>query len=178
MRVIAGQLGGRRLVAPRGDEIRPTSDRVREALFSILGDLSGARVLDLYCGTGALAIEAISRGAASATLVDLSVDAAARNVEALDLAERCRLERSDVVRFLRRESECYDLVFCDPPYGLAHRLGPGLDEPLLARIGEDGRVITETAAAETLELPSLTLLDDRSYGSTRIRIHTGSQDER
>lgn len=171
MRVIAGELGGRRLLAPAGDAIRPTGDRVREALFSILGDVSGASVLDLYCGTGALGIEALSRGADAATFVDLSIDSAARNVEALGLEDRSRLERSDALRFLRRASDRFDLVLCDPPYAIAERLGPELDMALRGRIGEDARVITETAASETLELPSLALLDDRSYGSTRIRIH-------
>ena len=73
MRVVAGELGGRRLVAPRGWRVRPTSDRVREAIFSALGEIEGARVLDLYCGTGALGIEAISRGAGGATLVDRDI---------------------------------------------------------------------------------------------------------
>ena len=78
MRVIAGELKGQRLVAPRGWKVRPTSDRVREAIFSALGDVVGARVLDLYCGTGALAIEALSRGAAGAVLVDRDTRAGAR----------------------------------------------------------------------------------------------------
>jgi 16S rRNA (guanine(966)-N(2))-methyltransferase RsmD len=89
MRVIAGDLGGQQLVAPRGWKVRPTSDRAREAIFSVLGErVSGARVLDLYCGTGALAIEALSRGAARATLVDRDTRAAVGNVERLGLSER------------------------------------------------------------------------------------------
>ena len=83
MRIVAGELGGRRLRAPRGDSVRPTSDRVREALFSILGDVEGFEVLDLFAGTGALAFEALSRGAASATLVDTTVGVAEENAEAL-----------------------------------------------------------------------------------------------
>ena len=86
MRVIAGELKGRRLVAPRGWKVRPTSDRVREAVFSALGDVESATVLDLYCGTGALAIEALSRGAAHATLVDRDTRAALGNVQSLGLA--------------------------------------------------------------------------------------------
>ena len=88
MRVVAGELRGRRLVAPSGDATRPTADRVREALFSILGDVSGARVLDLYAGSGALGIEALSRGAAAATFVDSSQEAVAairRNLSELGL---------------------------------------------------------------------------------------------
>src|SRR6476661_2779881 len=89
VRVIAVELGGRQLVAPRGWKVRPTSDRAREAIFSVLGErVASARVLDLYCGTGALAIEALSRGAARATLVDRDTRAALGNVERLGLAER------------------------------------------------------------------------------------------
>ena len=106
MRVIAGELGGRRLVAPRGWKVRPTSDRVREAIFSALGDrVSGASVLDLYCGTGALAIEALSRGAAKATLVDRDTRAALGNVEHLGLGERVELVRADVSRWLAGRAE-------------------------------------------------------------------------
>ncbi len=102
MRVIGGEYGGRTLVAPRGRGTRPTSDRVREAVFSILGDVAGARVLDLFAGSGALAIEALSRGASAATLVDSSaaaVLAARRNLEALGLEAEVR--RQAVMPFLR-----------------------------------------------------------------------------
>ena len=88
MRVVAGALGGRPIAAPKGESIRPTTDRVREALFSILGDVSGLDVLDLFAGTGAVAIEAISRGAAAATLVDTDVSAAEQNVAALGIEGR------------------------------------------------------------------------------------------
>src|SRR5919204_4043744 len=98
LRVVAGDLRGRRIETPRASDVRPTADRVREAIFSILGDISGARVLDLYCGTGALAIEALSRGAAEATLVDTHPQAARDNVVALDLAGRATVVRADVVR--------------------------------------------------------------------------------
>src|SRR4051794_3397396 len=106
MRVIAGELGGRQLVAPRGWKVRPTSDRAREAIFSVLGDrVSGAQVLDLYCGTGALAIEALSRGAAAATLVDRDTRAALGNIENLGLGGRVELVRADVARWLDGRSE-------------------------------------------------------------------------
>src|SRR6476646_11429086 len=125
MRVIAGELKGQRLVAPRGWKVRPTSDRVREAIFSALGDrVEGARVVDLYCGTGALAIEALSRGAAGAVLVDRDTRPALGNVESLGLSERAELVRSDAGRWLaaRAEEEAarrFDLVFVDAPYRLA-----------------------------------------------------------
>ena len=102
MRVVAGEFGGRRLAAPRGARTRPTADRVREALFSMLGDLSGLRVLDLYAGSGALGIEALSRGAGSAVFVESDARAAAvleRNLASLGLEQR--VLRRDVLRFLR-----------------------------------------------------------------------------
>ena len=101
MRVIAGELRGRRLLAPRGWRVRPTSDRVREAVFSALGEIEGPRVLDLYCGTGALAVEALSRGAARATLVDRDTRPALGNIEALGLGDRAELVRADVAAWLR-----------------------------------------------------------------------------
>src|ERR1700749_999719 len=101
MRVVAGELKGQKLVAPRGWKVRPTSERVREAVFSTLGErVEGARVLDLYCGTGALAIEALSRGAARATLVDRDTRPALGNVERLGLGERAELVRGEVGAWL------------------------------------------------------------------------------
>src|SRR6266540_6417947 len=105
LRITGGELGGRRIHVPKGPKLRPTTERVREALFSILGDLTGARVLDLFCGTGALAIEALSRGAAEATLVDTHPAAARRNLEALELTDRAGTVRADATRFLRRAGE-------------------------------------------------------------------------
>ena len=171
MRIVAGELGGRRIRAPRGGFVRPTSDRVREALFSILGvRVQGAEVLDLFCGTGALGLEAISRGAAAATFVDTAIGTAARNVSSLDVRHRCRLVRGDALAFLTRPAEDFDLVFCDPPYRLARRLAPDLDKLLAPRLRDGGRVIVETAAGEGLDL-SLPLLDERTYGGSLIRIH-------
>ena len=100
-RIVAGTHGGRRLATPAGRGTRPTSDRVREALFSILGDVEGAAVLDLYCGTGALGIEAVSRGAAGAVLVDTHTALAYRNVSELGLGDRCEVVRSDARAYLR-----------------------------------------------------------------------------
>src|SRR3954452_6807774 len=127
MRGIAGELKGRRLVAPRGWKVRPTSDRVREAIFSALGEIAGARVLDLYCGTGALAIEALSRGAERAVLVDRDTRPALGNEQPLALAERAELVRADAGRLLAQVSSGpfagnFDLVFVDAPYRLADRV--------------------------------------------------------
>ena len=160
------------MAAPRSrTRVRPTADRVREALFSILGDVSDARVLDLYSGTGALAIEALSRGAERAVLVDSDVATARRNVESLGLGDRCTLVRADVLRYLRRDDGEYDLVFCDPPYGLAGELGPRLDPLVPPRLARGGRVIVEADARRPLGL-SLPLLTERRYGDTLVRIHS------
>ncbi len=172
MRIVAGELGGRRIAAPPGDAVRPTTDRVREALFSILGDVSGLEVLDLFAGTGAVALEAVSRGAAAATLVDVDVEAAEANVEALGVGGRLTIVREDAIRFLRRDSGHYDLVFCDPPYRLARRFASELEELLPGRLRPGGRVIVESLARDAVEL-GMPLLDSREYGRTALRIHGG-----
>jgi 16S rRNA (guanine966-N2)-methyltransferase len=124
-RIVAGEAGGRRLAVPPGDRTRPTSDRTREALFGTLAallDLGGARVLDLYAGSGAVGLEAVSRGAAAALLVDADVRAAATataNAAALGLADRVTVRRDRVERIVAAPPpEPYDLVFADPPYAL------------------------------------------------------------
>lgn len=174
MRVVAGELKGRRLAAPPGRSaaVRPTADRVREALFSMLGDVEGATVLDLFCGTGALAIEALSRGAAQATLVDSHTALARRNVAELDLGDRCEVVRSDARAYLRRTHERFDLIFCDPPYRLADRLERELDSLIGDRLVPGGRLITEASVRRPLRL-GLPLLVERRYGDTLIRIHAG-----
>jgi 16S rRNA (guanine966-N2)-methyltransferase len=139
-------------------------------VFSILGAVEGAAVLDLFAGTGAMGIEAISRGAAHATLVDRAVGAAARNVGALGVEDRVRIVRADARTFLGRDDGQYDLIFCDPPYRLARRLAPDLDKLLAPRLREDGLVIVETAADGAIDL-SLPLLKERAYGGSLIRVH-------
>jgi 16S rRNA (guanine966-N2)-methyltransferase len=171
VRVVAGEFKGRRLHTPRSARTRPTADRVREALFSMLGDVSGARVLDLYAGSGALGIEALSRGAASAVFVESDARAAAvieRNLSALGLDEAVR--RQDVERFLRGSQAAFDLVFCDPPYDSASRVAQALAERLPAVTSEDGRIVTESDKRMPLELP-FELLRERTYGDTRIAIY-------
>ncbi len=171
LRIIGGELGGRRIQAPKGANLRPTTERVREAVFSILGDVSGARVLDLYCGTGALAIEALSRGAAEATLVDTHPAAARRNLEALELTDRAVAVRADAARFLRRaEGGTYDLVLCDPPYRLADRLAAELDPAIRGALAESGRVMIESSPDKPLQM-ELPVLTERTYGDTLIRIY-------
>jgi 16S rRNA (guanine966-N2)-methyltransferase len=175
MRVIAGIYGGRHLQTPPGLDTRPTSDRVREALFSILGDrVENARVLDLFAGSGALAIEALSRGAASATLVDNgapAIRAITANLEALQAD--ATVVRAEARRYLggaSRSRRSYDLVFLDPPYRLAGALGPGLSAALAAVVAPGGTVVAESDRRAPLEV-DLPLEDERRYGDTLIRIH-------
>ncbi len=173
MRIVAGRLGGRTIVAPRGALTRPTSDRVREAVFSILGDVEDARVLDLFAGSGAMAIEALSRGAAEATLVDsaaASVASIRRNLRSLELSATVR--RQTVAAFLqiaRRDRRQYDLVFIDPPYRRASAYGKTLSADLTPVLAPGARVVAESDRRKPLEL-DLVPLDRRRYGDTLILI--------
>ncbi len=171
MRVVAGTFKGRRLTAPRGTRTRPTADRVREALFSMLGDVGAARVLDLYAGSGALGIEALSRGADSVVFVERDHQALAaieRNLAAV--GAEATVVRQDVLRFLTHADGAFDLVFCDPPYDSAAGLAGPLAEHLPAFCAEDARIVTESDKRNPLVLP-FPLLVERAYGDTRIAIH-------
>lgn len=177
MRVVAGRFGGRRLVAPPGQATRPTSDRVREALFSLLGPLDGLVVLDLFAGSGALGIEALSRGAAKTTFVD-AAPAAIRvvrtNLAALavdpETAEvRCQDARA-FLRSARGAPRQYDLVLLDPPYRLAATLGAELSPLIDAVLAPGGRIVGESDRRAPLDL-DIPLTDERRYGDTLIRIH-------
>jgi 16S rRNA (guanine966-N2)-methyltransferase len=176
VRVIAGRFGGHGLLAPRGASTRPTSDRVREALFSILGavPVEGASVLDLFAGSGALGIEALSRGASKAAFVDsapAAVAAIRRNLRAVGVEAEVR--RQDALAYLRgasRDARQYDLVFLDPPYRHASALGRELSAALGPVLAPAARVVTESDRRAPLEL-DLELLDERRYGDTLIRIH-------
>jgi 16S rRNA (guanine966-N2)-methyltransferase len=171
MRVVAGEFRGRRIAGPgRGDSVRPTADRVREALFSVLGALDDALVLDLFCGTGALGIEAVSRGAAEATLVDVRTELARRNVRELALEERCRVVRADALRFLRQPGTSFDLVLCDPPYSLADRFEAELNQLLPDRLAAGARVVVESRSDRPLRL-TLPLERERPYGDTLICVY-------
>ncbi len=175
MRIVAGAYGGRRLAAPRGGRTRPTADRVREALFSMLGPVADARVLDLFAGSGALGLEALSRGAAEATFVDSSpaaVRAVRANLEALGIDAEVR--RADARAFLRNARAAgrqYDLVFLDPPYQRAGAVAEALAGDLAAVLAPQARIVVESDRRSPLELP-LPLQVDRRYGDTVIRIFT------
>lgn len=134
-------------------------------------------MLDLYCGTGALSVEALSRGAAAATLIDRDTRPALGNIEALGLGGRAELVRSDVAAWLRSARAAgarFDLIFVDAPYRLADRIGSELDSLLPPLLAEGGRVIAEGAAARPLELPSLVKLRERRYGGTVVSFFAAS----
>ena len=174
MRIVGGRFGGRSLIAPRDRRTRPTPERVREALFSILGSVEDERVLDLFAGSGALGLEAMSRGAAAATLVDSArgaIEAIRRNVEALEVEAEVR--RQSAFGFLQQAREDrreYDLVFLDPPYGEALRLAPQLSSALTPVLTTGARVVFESDRRAPGEL-SLRRVDERRYGDTLIRIY-------
>jgi 16S rRNA (guanine966-N2)-methyltransferase len=177
LRIVAGTHGGRRIETPPGRSTRPTSDRVREALFSILGPsaIEGTDVLDLFAGSGALGIEALSRGAASATFVDKDARATAtiqRNIDALAL-RGATVHRRDVPAWLRTAAgRTYGLVFADPPYSSASRTAGRLSELLPPLLRETSLTVTESDKRDPLIL-TLPLVDERTYGDTRIAIHRG-----
>jgi 16S rRNA (guanine966-N2)-methyltransferase len=182
MRITGGLLRGRVLAAPKGMRIRPTSDRVREAIFDLVGhDLSGFRVLDLFAGTGSLGIEALSRGASSAVFVDgspQSLDLIRRNIALCGLEERTLVVKRDLKKGLPlgdpRFQVSFALIFIDPPYGRG--LIPPLLEELVASkcIDRGSWVVVETGKAE--ELPEsvhhLNSADSRVYGDTKISLYT------
>ena len=165
LRIVAGEFGGRRLAAPKDARVRPTADRVREAWMSILAaELPGARVLDLYAGSGALGLEALSRGAASAAFVELhpaSLAALASNVAALGVADRATVHRGDALRFVQGLGPAaFDIAFADPPY--AHDAAARL--VALFRSTPFARILSvEHRAADRLDGD-----DTRRYGDTAL----------
>jgi 16S rRNA (guanine(966)-N(2))-methyltransferase RsmD len=176
VRIIAGELGGRVLVAPAGRATRPTSERVREALFSILGDVAGLAVLDLFAGSGALGLEALSRGAARAVLVEQArpaLKALQANVRALGLADRARVVAAPAERALSRlagEGERFGLAFLDPPYAGddgARALAALVAQGVLA---SGAWIVLEraTRGAPLAAPPGYERAFERAYGDTTI----------
>ena len=176
MRIIAGTHRGRRFQAPKGEGTRPTSDRVREALFSIVGPVDGASVLDLFAGSGALGLEALSRGARRCTFVDRERSACRvirQNLEALGLVGAVIVER-DALLALREEATAgrrHDLVLLDPPYGAWEGLEERLAAALPAVVAGTGLVVVETPSRTEPRLP-LDLVTTRRYGSARLTVFT------
>ena len=180
MRVIGGAAKGRRLLAPKGEAVRPTADRVKESLFNILpGDFSGMKVLDLFAGTGNLSIEALSRGADHAVLIDASERSVAvirENLRRLSLAPTAGVWVAPVGRSLRilaRRQESFDIIFLDPPYdqGLANRSVAVIAQGNLLK--KPGTIVVEHSARETLQqrYDSLKLHDERRYGDTLLSFY-------
>ncbi|MCR4310382.1 MAG: 16S rRNA (guanine(966)-N(2))-methyltransferase RsmD [Deltaproteobacteria bacterium] len=179
MRVVAGKWGGRTIRAPRGTSVRPTTDRVREAVFAILGgDVEGSVVLDLFAGTGAMAIESLSRGAAEAVLVESSpaaLNALRANLVALEAegAVCLPLDYREAIRRLSAKGRTFDLVFLDPPYGKGL---VGRSAELLSRAGilaPGAVVVAERASRDPGETLPAAWREraDRRYGDTRITLY-------
>ena len=176
MRVVGGDLRGRTLRAVPGRSTRPTADRVRQSLFDVLGQrCDGLHVLDLYAGTGALSLEALSRGAAHATLIEQDAKAAQiilRNARELGCEDRCTLVRDEVARALPRLAGPFDLVFSDPPYAL-RAAQETLDALLrLGLVAPQGRLVLERDRREARPALAveLELADERRYGDTVVLI--------
>ena len=174
MRIIAGSRKGHTIHAPRGRETRPTSDRVRENVFNIVGPVDGATVLDLYAGSGAMGLEALSRGAIKAVFVERDADAVRaieRNLDKLRLSGT--ILRQDAVTALATEAGThrkYDLVLVDPPYDMYPDLQPQLARYLPALLSADGLLVVETDARVEPELP-LARRTTRKYGQARVTIY-------
>jgi 16S rRNA (guanine966-N2)-methyltransferase len=174
VRIIAGSRKGHRIAAPKGQDTRPTSDRVREAAFMLIGPVDGANVLDLYAGSGAMGLEALSRGAERATFVEADGRAASvirQNLEKLRLTG-ARIVNADAARALAAEASAgakYDLVLIDPPYGAYPDLEKMLATYVPAILSDDGLVVVETDARTEPQLP-LDLRTSRRYGSARVTL--------
>jgi 16S rRNA (guanine966-N2)-methyltransferase len=174
MRIIAGSHKGHTIQAPRGRDTRPTSDRVRENVFNLVGPVDGATVLDLYAGSGAMGLEALSRGATKAVFVERDADAVRaieRNLDELRLSGT--ILRQDAVTALATEAGShrkYDLVLVDPPYEMYTDVQPQLARYLPALLAADGLLVVETDARVEPELP-LTQRTSRKYGQARITIY-------
>ena len=174
MRIIAGTHRGHRIAAPKGLDTRPTGDRVRESAFNLIGPVDGASVLDLFAGSGAMGLEALSRGAESATFVEADRHAAEtidQNLAKLHLTG-ARVVRADAMRALAAEASAgrkYDLVLVDPPYDLYPNLEPMLARYLPHVLAEGALVVVETSARVEPELP-LEQRTSRRYGSARVTL--------
>jgi 16S rRNA (guanine966-N2)-methyltransferase len=181
VRIIAGSCKGARIFAPKGATTRPTGDRVREAAFNLIGPLEGDRVLDLYAGSGAMGLEALSRGAARVTFVESdpqALQAIKRNLDKLRLTG-AEVVRDDALRRLTADAAAgrrYDLVLIDPPYRMLRSALSDLGRLLPPVVAPGGLVVVESDAAETPEL-SLPLRTSRRYGSARVTVFVGSGDE-
>jgi 16S rRNA (guanine966-N2)-methyltransferase len=172
VRIIAGEHRGTRIFAPKGLDTRPTADRVREAAFNLIGPVDGASVLDLYAGSGAMGLEALSRGAASAVFVESDRDACGaikRNLEKLRL-DGAEIVCRDVLRFLAAERRRFDLILVDPPYDVLESLAMRLAVYLPPLLAENGLVALESSSRLEPQLAPLELRTSRRYGAARVTL--------
>lgn len=176
MRVISGSRRGAKLVSFEGDKIRPTTDRVKESIFNLIQMyIPNAKVLDLFAGSGALGIEAMSRGASEAVFVDLdkaSVDVVLKNLSNLRFNENVRVFNLSYSEFFKLNSECFDVIFLDPPYNR------GFIEPVLkdivdnGRLSEDGIIMLESDGTDMHdEFEGLAVLKQKKYGRSYITVY-------
>ncbi len=169
MRIIAGSRKGHRIEAPKGLATRPTSDFVRESAFNLIGPVDGAAVLELFAGSGALAIEALSRGASRAVIVESDRSACRTINENLDkLRLTATVLCQDALRAVSSDHSTYDLILADPPYDYT-RLG-SLAPHLRRLLAPDGLLVYQTAAKDQPEIEGLTVRTSRKYGSARLTL--------
>lgn len=174
MRIIAGSRKGQRIEAPKGETTRPTGDRVREAAFNLIGPLDGGSVLDLFAGSGAMGLEALSRGAVSAVFVEAdraACETIGRNLEKLRLTGAAVLcqDAPSALEAEARAGRRYDLVLVDPPYRLFSTLQATIAAYVPAVLAPEGLLLVETEAREEPELP-LEKRMSRRYGSARLTL--------
>ena len=178
MRIISGEARGRSLIAPPGEKTRPTLDHVRESLFNIIRwDVMDARVLDLFAGTGALSLEAVSRGAKEAALIDMDRDACAaitKNMTSTKLGDRCRLIARDyrqAIAQLAREGKTFDIVFIDPPYKMENTGDMCAELMDLGLLGEECLIVVEhRRGLAPLVDERFEAFDQRSYRDTQVTL--------
>lgn len=182
MRIISGKWRGRRLVSFKADHIRPTTDRVKESLFNKLqGEWEGARVLDLYAGTGNIGFEALSRGASEVVAVEMSgksIEIIRRNIAELQIGREYRVIKDDVVRFLEKyKGESFGVIMADPPFteSLAHATLEALSKS--EAMGPGTTAVVEASSHERVDesYPGLVCQDRRDYGDKMISFWTRGQ---
>lgn len=176
MRIIAGNRRGHKLIEFSGDDVRPTTDRVKESMFNLIqGFIPGARVLDLFSGSGALSFESLSRGAESATCIDIdkrSVDIIRANAKDLSYEEKCDIINCSCFDYLKKTGKQFDVIFLDPPYN------KGFIEPVISDIvkncvlSEDGIIVLESDNTDFYgEINGLSIYRQRKYGRTYVTVY-------
>lgn len=182
MRIIAGDAKGRKIEAPSGLQTRPTLDRVRENMFNMLqGSISGGKVLDLFAGSGALSLEAISRGAASAVMVDhdrRAIDIQRKNIETLSYTDRILQHHCDwekAIEQLKNEDKKFDLVFLDPPYSF--RATEKVFMALKPLLEQEAIVVLEHSSKDRISIPAgYSIFKERSWGYCAVSMYRAEQE--